>query len=80
MARRGAVFCIERRGADYLAKWISPVAIYPCAGSRDHVAEAALSSALDKGGWQNVTRLYRQDDIPAERCWLRAPGWCLAYS
>ena len=25
------------------------------------------------------SRLYRRDDLPAEQCWLRAPGWCLAY-
>jgi len=26
-----------------------------------------------------VTRLYRDQDIPDERCWLRGQGWCLAY-
>ena len=33
--RRGAVFRIERRGAEFLARWISPVAIFPCEGGRD---------------------------------------------
>jgi len=28
-------------------------------------------------GSERVTRLYRRDDLPEERCWLRAPGWCL---
>jgi protein-L-isoaspartate(D-aspartate) O-methyltransferase len=79
MARRGAVFRIERRGAEYLADWISPVVIFPCAGNRDAVSDAALSAAFDKGDWQKVSRLYRSDDIPAERCWVRGPGWCLAY-
>jgi protein-L-isoaspartate(D-aspartate) O-methyltransferase len=80
MARRGAVFRIERRGADYLAEWISPVVIFPCAGTRDPVSEAALGAAFDKGNWQKVSRLYRSDAIAPERCWVRAPGWCLAYS
>jgi protein-L-isoaspartate(D-aspartate) O-methyltransferase len=80
MASAGAVFRIERRGKDYLAYWISPVAIFPCAGSRDEVSERALVEAFAKGGWQRVTRLYRNQEIPEERCWLRGSGWCLAYS
>jgi protein-L-isoaspartate(D-aspartate) O-methyltransferase len=80
MASAGAVFRIERRGRDYLAYWISPVAIFPCAGSRDEASERALADAFEKRGWQRVTRLYRDQEIPAERCWLRGSGWCLAYS
>jgi protein-L-isoaspartate(D-aspartate) O-methyltransferase len=80
MAARGAVFLIERDGDDYLAKWISPVAIFPCAGARDDASEQALAAALATGRWREVTRLYRRDDIPQDRCFLKAPGWCLAYS
>jgi protein-L-isoaspartate(D-aspartate) O-methyltransferase len=79
IAKRGAMFLIERRGADYLARWITPVAIIPCEGGRDEASEAALAAAFEKGGWERVTRLYRTDDVPEERCWLRAPGWSLAY-
>jgi protein-L-isoaspartate(D-aspartate) O-methyltransferase len=77
--RRGAVFLIERRGGDYLAKWLSPVAIFPCQGMRDPASETALAAAFAKGGWRDVTRLYRGDDVPEENCWVRAPGWSLAY-
>ncbi len=80
MAKEGAVFRIERRGKDYLAYWISPVAIFPCAGSRDEASERVLAEAFAKGGLQKVTRLYRNQEIPDERCWLRGSGWCLAYS
>ena len=80
MASAGAVFRIECRGRDYFATWISPVAIFPCAGSRDEVSERALAEAFAKGGWQQVTRLYRDQEIPEERCWLRGSGWCLAHS
>ena len=80
MASAGTVFRIKRRGKDYFAHWISPVAIFPCAGSRDEVSERALADAFAKGGWQKVTRLYRDQEIPEERCWLRGSGWCLAYS
>jgi protein-L-isoaspartate(D-aspartate) O-methyltransferase len=78
--RTGAVFRIERRGKDYLAYWISGVAIFPCAGNRDEVSERALAESFAKGGWQKVTRLYRNQEIAEERCWVRGSGWCLAYS
>jgi protein-L-isoaspartate(D-aspartate) O-methyltransferase len=78
--RRGAVFRIVRRGPEFLAQWISPVAVIPCEGVRDAVTEAALAAAFKKGHWKQVTRLYRNGDMPEGRCWLRAPGWCLAYS
>jgi protein-L-isoaspartate(D-aspartate) O-methyltransferase len=76
----GVVFLIERRGTDYLARCISGVAIFPCAGSRDEVSGRALAQALAKGGVERVTRLYRHDAVPEARCWLSAPGWSLAYS
>jgi protein-L-isoaspartate(D-aspartate) O-methyltransferase len=78
-ASAGAVFRIERRAASYLAQWISPVAIFPCAGGRDEASERALAAAFAGGGWQKVTRLYRDEDVSDERCWLRGQGWCLAY-
>jgi protein-L-isoaspartate(D-aspartate) O-methyltransferase len=79
IASTGAVFRIERSSADYLAKWISPVAIFRCAGGRDEESERALADAFARGGWEKVTRLYRDADVPDERCWLRGSGWCLAY-
>jgi protein-L-isoaspartate(D-aspartate) O-methyltransferase len=79
IASTGAVFRSQRRGDDYFAAWISAVAIFPCAGSRDEVSERALAEAFAGESWQRVTRLYRNRDIPEARCWLRGPGWCLAY-
>ncbi len=79
VSESGVVFRIERRGAEYRAKAISTVAIFPCAGARDPVSEAALSVALAKGRRDEVTRLYRHEPIPEERCWLRGAGWSLAY-
>jgi len=29
---------------------------------------------------EDVTRLYRRDNIPDADCWLRGKGWCLALS
>jgi protein-L-isoaspartate(D-aspartate) O-methyltransferase len=80
MERRGAYFRIERRGGELLAQRISAVAIIPCESCRDPQSEAALAAAFEKGGWERVTRLHRHGDVPEEDCWLRGPGWCLAYS
>jgi protein-L-isoaspartate(D-aspartate) O-methyltransferase len=76
----GAVFRIERRASEFLAQWLSPVVIIRCEGARDNISEAALVLAFKKRGlWLRVTRLYRHDDVAQDRCWLRAPGWCLGY-
>ena len=79
LVRHGSVFRIERRGSEFFARRISGVAIFPCEGGRDEAGERALAAAFDKGGAERVTRLYRRDDLPEDQCWLRAPGWCLAY-
>jgi protein-L-isoaspartate(D-aspartate) O-methyltransferase len=76
---RGAMFRIERRRTEFLAQWITLVAIIPCDGVRDETSEAALAEAFKKGGWERVTRLHRNGDVPEDRCWLRAPRWCLAW-
>jgi protein-L-isoaspartate(D-aspartate) O-methyltransferase len=77
--RRGAVVRITRRGDDFLAARVSGVAIFPCAGMRDPESEVALAAAFERGRVQEVTRLYRRDDVPEEDCWVRGHGWCLAY-
>ena len=77
--RRGAVFRIKRRSSEFSARWISAVLIFPCEGARDPLSEAALAEAFAKGGWRQVTGLRRSDDVPEDRCWLRAPGWCLTH-
>jgi len=79
MHRQGGIFRILRQGDDYLARWIAPVAIFPCAGNRDDKAEKALAASFAKGDLKKIARLYRRDDIPEERCWVRGRGWCLAY-
>jgi len=81
MAQAGAVFRIERRGQDYFARWISAVAIFPCAGNRDEASERLLADAFAKGGWERVTRLYRRqyiEGISDESFWIKNPAWGLA--
>jgi protein-L-isoaspartate(D-aspartate) O-methyltransferase len=76
----GGVFLISRDGGAFFAQWISLVVIYPCAGMRDEGSERALAAAFAGGGVERVRRLYLGEDTPAEQCWMKAPGWSLAYS
>jgi protein-L-isoaspartate(D-aspartate) O-methyltransferase len=78
-ATSGAVFRIERRTSQFSVQCVAPLRIIPCNGARDETSAAALAEAFKKGDCKRVTRLYRNEDIPDDRCWLRAPGWCLAY-
>ncbi|MBB3656609.1 protein-L-isoaspartate(D-aspartate) O-methyltransferase [Rhizobium sp. BK650] len=80
MHLRGAVFLVTRKGEQFHAQWISPVAIFPCEGMRDAESEKALAVAFETGEQRKVTRLYRHDELPPEQCWVRGPGWCLAYA
>jgi len=79
MARRGAVFKIERLGTEFSAQWICPAAYILAESVRDKESEAALALAFEKGDGKKVTRLYRSDDLTEDRCWLRGVGWSLAY-
>lgn len=78
-AMQGAVYLIGRQGDDFTARWISPVAVFPCTGARDAESERALAAALATGRWNDVTRLYRHTDIAEEHTFLRGTGWSLAY-
>ena len=78
--RRGGVLLIQRLREDFLAKFISSVIIISAEGMRDDVTEALLADAFAGGRAEEVTRLYRRADVPEDRCWLRAPDWCLAYT
>jgi protein-L-isoaspartate(D-aspartate) O-methyltransferase len=71
---------VTRKGEEFHAQWVSPVAIFPCEGMRDAEAEKALAAAFESGEQKRVTPLYRNDEVPAERYWVRGPGWCLVYA
>ena len=88
----GAIFLITRHEDEpnhFAARCMSGTRIYPCAGMRDEASDRALAAAFEKDGFRKngseksglsrITRLYRTDDIAEQRCWMRAPGWCLAY-
>jgi protein-L-isoaspartate(D-aspartate) O-methyltransferase len=75
----GAVFRITRRGDAFDADFVTPIGVFPCEGARDEESERALAAAFETGGFERVKRLRRTDDVAAEDCWVRAPGWALTY-
>ncbi len=77
-AHAGGVLRIVRRGTDYAAKWISPVAIFPCAGNRDEVSEHALVLAMGKPQTREISRLLLHPHAPDAACRVHGDGWCLA--
>ena len=78
MPFRGAVFLVTRTGGDFEAKWVSPVAIFPCEGNRDPEAERRLAAAFERGGFLNVARLRRGPHAADAECWLHGKYWCLS--
>jgi protein-L-isoaspartate(D-aspartate) O-methyltransferase len=75
----GAVFRITRHGAVFDADYIGPIMVFPCEGMREEMSDRALAAAFDKGGFREVKRLRRTDDVPDADCWVKAPGWSLTY-
>ena len=78
MHRSGGVFRIARNRDGFDAKWISPVAIFPCEGHRDAGEEHALAAAFAQGRFLDVRRLRRDTHASGDTCWLHGDGWCLA--
>ncbi len=75
----GAVFRVTRRGKVFDASLVSLVAVFPCEGMREEASEQALAAAFKKGGFRDVRRLRRTEDVPDEECWVSGPGWSLTY-
>ena len=75
----GAVCRVTRRGAAFEADFVGPIMVFPCEGVREETSELALVAAFEKGGFRDVRRLRRTDDVPNEDCWVKAPGWSLTY-
>ena len=78
MTNVGGVLLIIHQGSEYPARWISPVAIFPCAGGRDPAAEQVLGEALGRPQARGIARLIRGPHPRDERCIAHGDGWCLA--
>jgi protein-L-isoaspartate(D-aspartate) O-methyltransferase len=69
---------VSRRETGYAARFLSPVAVFHCIGSRDDEAERRFREAMIQGGWQSVRSLRREPHDIAGSCWLHGDDWCLS--
>jgi protein-L-isoaspartate(D-aspartate) O-methyltransferase len=73
----GNMLLVTRLGAEYAARFTSPVGIFHCEGARSIDGEASLSRALASGNTASVARLRRDVHAPGPNCWLHMAGACL---
>jgi protein-L-isoaspartate(D-aspartate) O-methyltransferase len=74
----GFMLKVNREETGYAARFISPVAIFPCIGSRDVEANQRLREAMSKGTWGTVESLRREPHEASETCWLHGEDFCLS--
>ncbi len=74
----GFMLKVTRRNGALAARFISPVAIFPCVGGRDPELNDRFRKALATGTWSSVESL-RRDAHPADdSCWLHGSEFCLS--
>jgi protein-L-isoaspartate(D-aspartate) O-methyltransferase len=74
---KGGVVRVLWREGRYEARFVTMVAIYPCAGARDPEMNRTLMQAFMKGGFEKVRSLHRDAHEASPTCWLHGTGWCL---
>src|SRR5438105_3614681 len=74
----GFMLRLVREGDAYEARFISPVAIFPCVGSRDEESNRRLREALMRGNFDAVRQLRRDAHEAAADCWFHGDGFCLS--
>jgi protein-L-isoaspartate(D-aspartate) O-methyltransferase len=75
---KGLVLLVRRQGAGWSARFLTPVAIYPCLGCRDENLNLRLREALGKGDWFSAQSLRRDPHEPDASCWLHGDGFCIS--
>jgi len=74
----GRILKATRSSANWQARFIGQIGIYPCVGARSAFAEARLRRAFAGGGADEVRSLRRDKHVHGRDCWLHARGFCLS--
>jgi protein-L-isoaspartate(D-aspartate) O-methyltransferase len=77
-AGMGLMLKVSRHGENYEARFLSPVMIFPCIGSRDEESNHRLRDAMKLGTWTTVQSLRREHHETGETCWLHSEEFCLS--
>jgi protein-L-isoaspartate(D-aspartate) O-methyltransferase len=74
----GEMLLVTRRPVGFAARFVSPVAIFHCAGARTEEAERLLQQTYARGG-EGAVRSLRLDQHAADAgCWLHGPWSCIS--
>jgi len=74
----GFMLKVKHEGQSYAARFLSPVMIFPCIGSRHEEANLRLRDAMKLGTWGSVQSLRRESHEPSDTCWLHGDNFCLS--
>jgi protein-L-isoaspartate(D-aspartate) O-methyltransferase len=74
----GFMLKVSRQAEEYAARFLSPVMIFPCIGSRDEDSNRRLHEAIKLGTWTTVQSLRRDHHEASETCWLHGKEFCLS--
>jgi protein-L-isoaspartate(D-aspartate) O-methyltransferase len=74
----GLVLKITRQPRNFMARFISQVGIFSCAGGRDPELNQRLKEAFDRGDAQKVQSLRRDMHDPTDTCWLHHESFCIS--
>ena len=77
---KGGMLKVSRNDHGYAARFLSPVSVFHCIGSRDHAANRRLRESFNRGGWQRVRSLRRDQHEVGHDCWLHGEEFCLSTS
>jgi protein-L-isoaspartate(D-aspartate) O-methyltransferase len=75
---RGGMLKVKRESGGYAARFLSPVSVFHCTGSRNDELNRLLRRAFMRGAWRSVQSLRRDLHEPGGDCWLHAEGFCLS--
>jgi protein-L-isoaspartate(D-aspartate) O-methyltransferase len=74
----GFMLRVTYESPGYAARFLSPVMIFPCIGSRNEESNQRLRDAMKLGTWGSVQSLRRESHEPSDTCWQHGDNFCLS--
>jgi protein-L-isoaspartate(D-aspartate) O-methyltransferase len=74
---------VTRLDHGFAARVLGQLAFVFAAGEsnvRSDAAVRALQISFDKGGWERIKSLVRNEPVDEAQCWLTGDGWALSYN
>lgn len=78
LVTQGRMLRIKKIASGYAAKFVSYASFYPCIGTQNKSANAALRAAFESGGASQIQSLRVDRHVHTNQCWLHTDQWCLS--